>query len=66
MASRGWRRRRGCLRLFAAGIEIALVARSERLFRLRPSEQRHVPLEPVALADVEKMAAVEEVVTGLA
>jgi hypothetical protein len=39
---------------FAAGIAIALVAPGESLLRLRPSEQRHVPLEPVAVADARK------------
>ena len=44
----------GAFDQFAAGIAIALVAPGESLLRLRPSEQRHVPLEPVAVADARK------------
>jgi hypothetical protein len=44
----------GAFDQFAAGIAIALVAPSESLFRLRPSEHGMFPLDPVALADARK------------
>jgi hypothetical protein len=56
----------GAFDQFAAGIAIALVAPSESLLRLRPSEQRHVPSNQLPSRTREKIAAVEEAVTGLA